>query len=88
MCSSPIRLQDSLNINISERKQSLSSKIFSLRDSYQRKITCETAAVNWVSPGVPGHPQTCLNLSWGDFGWFGDGMALLKIVQNERLIKF
>ena len=34
------------------------------------------------------HVQTFLNLLTGDFDWSEGGVATLKIVQNERLMKF
>ena len=34
------------------------------------------------------HAQTFLNLLTDDFDWSEGGVAALKIVQNERLMKF
>ena len=36
---------------------------FIYRDSYERKIACQSTNVGWVLPNVPCHAQTCPNLS-------------------------
>ena len=36
--------------------------------SYQKKIAYKNAAFGWVLPGLPGHAQTCLNVSVSDSG--------------------
>ena len=59
------------------------------RDSCQRKIASKSTTVGWLWPSAQSHAQTCLNLSAeNDFGWSGGCIVTLKIVQNERLIKF
>ena len=79
MCFCPIRLKDSVIINISGKK----------RDSCQRKIASKSTTVGWLWPSAQCHAQTCLNLSAGnDFGWSEGCIVTLKIVQNEILIKF
>ena len=59
MCSCPIRLQDSLIINIWNKTRSILD--FLHRDSYQRKIASKSPTVGWkvnyqemnlVSPGL------------------------------------
>ena len=37
---------------------------------------------------MPSTAQAWLNLSGGELGWSWDSMTMLKVVQNERLIKF
>ena len=86
MCSCPIRLQNSLIVKISGRKES-NVLDFLDRDTYQGKIECQTTTVSWVRPGVHSHAQLCQNLSVGNFGWSGGGKATIKIICNERLVK-
>ena len=71
MLSFPIRLQDSLIINIFGRKV----LDFLHSDIYQRKVASTSTAVGCMWPGVYSHAQTWQNFSGGDFGWSGGSKA-------------
>ena len=51
------------------------------RDSYQGKIASETIVIFWYAQP---HPDLC-RLFRGEFGLSGGGIAILKVVHNERL---
>ena len=57
-------------------------------DGSKSTTTCKSTTVGWVWPGVPSDAQTCLNLPGGEFGWSRGCIATLKIIHNEKLIKF
>ena len=67
MCSCPIRLQDSIIINISGTKQCL--RLF-IEIGTKKRIVSNTTTVGCDWPGIFSHTVTYLNLSGGDFGWF------------------
>lgn len=54
-------------------------KLFCKVGSYQGKIASKTPAVGMVWTDVSSHPQSCSDF-FGKFGWFGDGMTILKII--------
>ena len=54
-------------------------------DSYQGKIASKTTAVGVVWADVSSHPQSWLDFL-SKFGWFGDDMTILKIIESDRLV--
>ena len=66
--SQPIRLQNSVIINFSGRKQWLD---FLRRDSYQGKKASKTTAVGWVWPAMP-------RLAYTSQGWIALGVVRIK----------
>ena len=75
MCFYPIKLQDSWIINLPGRKQDL--HFFLLRNSYEGTITCVARCT-----------QSCPELRKLVLDWFIGGLATLKIIQDEKVIKF
>ena len=74
MLSFPIRLQDSLAINISGRK----ILDFLHRVVYQRKIASKNTAIDCVCPDVRSHEIAGACWGGGDFVWSGGSTATLK----------
>ena len=58
------------------RKKTINVLDFLHRASYKGKIA--TTTINWMGPDVPSCVQSYLNLSGGDLGWSGGGMATYK----------
>ena len=52
---------------------------------HQEKVASETTIFGWVYPGMPNHDQNCLDLPRVLLGSL-EGIARLKVIQNERLI--
>ena len=87
MYSPPVRVQDSLIINIPERKQPM-SYIFQHSDSNQGKVACKTNTAVLMWSGLPREAQTYRDLPGVNLVDLGGGMGTLEIIRNEILIEF
>lgn len=53
-----------------------------IQDSNQGKIACKATAVGWCGETCQSH-LGIVRLTRGEFDWFLDGVATLKVIQNE-----